>query len=154
MLSEGQQAPDFSLPDQDGRATSISEFRGRPVVLYFYPKDATPGCTTEACDFRDAQADLKNAGAVVLGVSPDTVASHRKFADKQTLNFPLLADPYRVAIQLYDVWHEKSMYGRTSMGVVRTTFVIDAQGVIRKIFPKVKVAGHVDAVRAVLADIG
>ncbi len=153
MPSEGQIAPEFTLNDQDGQAVRLSSFRGIPVVLYFYPKDATPGCTTEACDFRDASEPLSKAKAVVLGVSPDTSASHRKFADKQGLNFPLLADPDKVVIGAYGVWKEKSMYGRTSMGVERTTFVIDRQGVIRRIFPKVKVAGHVAVVLSTLAEI-
>lgn len=146
MLAEGQIAPDFTLPDADGRPVTLSSFRGRPVVLYFYPRDATPGCTTEACDFRDARADVERLGAVVLGISPDTVASHRKFADKQGLNFPLLADPEKTVIGAYGVWKEKTMYGRTSMGVERTTFLIDGEGHIRKIYPKVKVAGHSAAV--------
>jgi len=153
MPSEGQIAPEFTLNDQDGQAVSLSSFRGSPVVLYFYPRDATPGCTAEACDFRDASDSLLEAKAVVLGVSPDTSASHRKFSDKQSLNFPLLADPEKVVIYAYGVWKEKSMYGRTSMGVERTTFVIDRQGVIRKVFPKVKVAGHVATVLATLAEI-
>ncbi|MDB5350972.1 MAG: bcp 1 [Planctomycetota bacterium] len=150
MLVEGQLAPDFTLHDQDGQPVTLSALRGSPVVLYFYPRDATPGCTTEACDFRDANAVLARAGAKVLGVSPDTVASHRKFADKQALDFTLLADPDKAAIQAYGVWKEKTLYGKTSMGVERTTFVIDGQGVIRKIFPKVRVAGHVGNVLEVV----
>jgi peroxiredoxin Q/BCP len=146
MPTEGQLAPDFTLNDQDGHPVTLSKFRGRMVVLYFYPKDATPGCTTEACDFRDAEPDFSKHKAVVLGISPDTSASHRKFVDKQSLNFTLLADPDKTVIEAYDVWKEKSMYGRSFMGVERTTFFIDKKGVIRKVFPKVKVAGHVSQV--------
>ncbi|MEW4566236.1 thioredoxin-dependent thiol peroxidase [Tautonia sp. JC769] len=146
MVPEGQPAPDFSLPDQHGNPVSLSGLRGKPVLLYFYPRDATPGCTTEACDFRDARADYEAAGAVVLGVSPDTVESHRKFAEKHGLPFTLLADPEKEAIQAFGVWKEKTMYGKTSMGVERTTFLIDRDGVVRRVFPKVKVAGHVAAV--------
>ncbi len=146
MISEGQPAPDFTLNDQDGNAVTLSGFAGKPVVLYFYPKDDTPGCTTEACNFRDARSDYETAGAVVLGVSPDTSASHRKFADKFTLPFTLLADTEKAVVQLYGVWKEKNMYGKKSMGVERTTVVIDGKGVVRKIFPKVKVDGHVEKV--------
>lgn len=152
MIEEGQAAPDFSLPDQDGNAVKLSDLRGRPVVLYFYPRDATPGCTTEACDFRDALPDYDALGARVLGVSPDTVASHRKFIDKHGLPFTLLADPDKAVIQTYGVWKEKNMYGKKSMGVERTTVLIDADGVVRKVFPRVRVVGHVqkvlEAVRA------
>jgi peroxiredoxin Q/BCP len=151
MLSEGQLAPDFTLNDQDGRPVTLSQFRGSAVVLYFYPKDATPGCTTEACDFRDAEPDFSKLNAVVLGISPDTSDSHRKFVDRQSLNFTLLADPEKTVIEAYGVWQEKSMYGRTSMGVVRTTFVIDGKGVIRMVFRKVKVAGHVAQVLEAIA---
>lgn len=153
MPTEGQPAPDFTLNDQDGKPVTLSQFRGKPIVLYFYPKDATPGCTTEACDFRDAQPDFTKLDAVVFGISPDTVASHRKFVDKQSLNFTLLADPDKVAIGAYDVWKEKSMYGKTSMGVVRSTFVIDAHGVIRKVFPKVRVEGHAKQVLDVVSSL-
>jgi peroxiredoxin Q/BCP len=153
MVSEGQSAPDFTLPDQDGNPVSLSGLRGKPVLLYFYPRDATPGCTTEACDFRDARAEYEAAGAVVLGVSPDTVASHRKFADKHGLPFTLLADPDKEVIQAYGVWKEKNMYGKTSMGVERTTVVIDRDGVVRRVFPKVKVAGHVAEVMEALKSL-
>jgi peroxiredoxin Q/BCP len=146
MLAEGQPAPDFTLPDQDGNPVHLSALKGQPVVLYFYPRDATPGCTTEACDFRDALPDYQGLGARVLGISPDTVASHRKFADAQGLPFTLLADPEREVIQAYGVWKEKNMYGKKSMGVERTTVVIDADGVVRKVFPRVRVAGHVQKV--------
>jgi peroxiredoxin Q/BCP len=153
MVSEGQPAPDFSLPDQHGNPVTLSGLRGKPVLLYFYPRDATPGCTTEACDFRDARADYEAAGAVVLGVSPDTVESHRKFAEKYGLPFTLLADPEKEAIQSFGVWKEKNMYGKKSMGVERTTFLIDKDGIVRRIFPRVKVAGHVDAVLQALKSL-
>jgi peroxiredoxin Q/BCP len=142
----GEPAPDFTLRDQDDNAVTLSQFRGKTVVLYFYPRDATPGCTTEACDFRDHAEEFLRNGAVVLGVSPDNVSSHRKFREKQGLTFPLLADPEKVAIQAYDVWKEKNMYGKKSMGVERSTFVIDAQGIVRKVFAKVRVPGHVTSV--------
>lgn len=146
MLEAGQVAPEFTLPDQDGNPVSLSQFRGKPVVLYFYPKDDTPGCTTEACAFRDARQDYEAAGAVVLGVSPDSPKSHKKFVDKHSLNFTLLADTERVVCESYGVWQEKSMYGKTSFGVVRSTFVIGGDGVVVRAFPKVKVDGHSDAV--------
>jgi peroxiredoxin Q/BCP len=146
MIAEGRRAPDFTLENQDGQKVRLSDLRGRPVVLYFYPRDNTPGCTTEACAFRDAREDYAAAGAHVIGVSPDTVAAHRKFADKFKLPFTLLADPEKKACTAYGVWKEKKLYGKTSMGVERTTVVIDASGTIRKMFPKVKVAGHSDQV--------
>src|SRR4051812_215204 len=142
MIAEGTPAPDFTLPDQSGTPVTLSTLRGKPVVLYFYPKDDTPGCTTEACAFRDARTDYERAGARVLGVSPDTVSSHRKFADKHALTFTLLADPEKSVISSYGVWKEKTLYGKTSLGVERGTFVIDRDGVIRKIFARVKVDGH------------
>lgn len=150
MIAEGQSAPDFTLPDQDGQPVTLSALRGKPVVLYFYPKDDTSGCTAEACDFRDARADYEAAGAVVLGVSPDPVKSHRKFADKFQLPFRLLADVEKQVCSTYDVWKEKSMYGRKYMGVERTTFVIDKEGTVARIFPKVKVNGHSDEILASL----
>ena len=146
MLEEMQAAPDFTLNDQNGAEVTLSKHRGKPVVLYFYPKDDTPGCTSEACDFRDSRLDYEKAGAVVIGVSPDDVKSHAKFATKHGLNFTLAADVDRNVCEAYGVWQEKSMYGKTYMGVVRTTFVIDAEGIVRKVFPKVKVDGHCDAV--------
>jgi peroxiredoxin Q/BCP len=146
MIAEGQKAPDFTLADHDGKDVSLSGQRGKPVVLYFYPKDDTPGCTTEACAFRDARADYEKAGAIVLGVSPDDAKSHAKFTKKFGLNFPLLADVGAKVCNDYGVWKEKSMYGRTYMGVERTTFVIDRDGVVRKVFAKVKVDGHAGAV--------
>lgn len=150
MVAEGQPAPAFSLADQQGNEHTLASYKGKPVVLYFYPKDDTPGCTTEACAFRDARADYAKAGAIVLGVSPDTVKSHKKFADKFSLDFPLLADVEKTVCEAYGVWKEKSMYGKTYMGVERTTFVIDKEGLITKIFPKVKVDGHCDAVLATI----
>lgn len=150
MIDAGQPAPDFTLQDQDGNPVTLSKLRGTPVVLYFYPKDDTPGCTKEACAFRDARADYETAGARVLGVSPDTVASHDKFRRKYELPFTLLADPEKTVCEQYGVWQEKNMYGKKSMGVVRTTFVIDRQGIVRKVFPRVKVDGHSDAVLAIL----
>ena len=154
MIAEGLPAPDFTLFDQNGEAITLSSLKGSPVVLYFYPKDDTPGCTTEACDFRDAQPDYRATGAKVLGVSPDDVKSHGKFATKFQLPFPLLADTETKVAQLFDVWKEKSMYGKTYMGIERTTIVIDGAGIVRKIFPKVKVPGHSDAVLEVLKSIG
>jgi peroxiredoxin Q/BCP len=150
MIETGQPAPDFTLNDQHGKPVTLSGLKGSPVVLYFYPKDDTPGCTREACAFRDARADYERAGARVLGVSPDTVASHETFATKYELPFTLLADPEKAVCERYGVWQEKSMYGKTSMGVVRTTFVIDGNGVVRKVFPKVKVDGHSEAVLAAI----
>src|ERR1700683_2750987 len=142
MIEQGQNAPDFELPDQDGRAAKLSDFRGTPVVLFFYPKADTPGCTTQACGVRDHQADYDTAGAVVLGVSPDPVKKIAKFAEKFTLGFPLLADEDHAVAEAYGVWVEKSMYGRTYMGNERTTFVIGPDGVITAVFRKVKPAEH------------
>jgi thioredoxin-dependent peroxiredoxin len=146
MLEPGQPAPDFTLHDQDGKEVTLSKLKGSPVVLYFYPKDDTSGCTKQACAFRDDFAAYKKAGAKILGVSPDPVKSHAKFAGKHELPFTLLADVDKTVGQAYGVWKEKSMYGRTYMGIERTTFIIDAQGNISRIFPKVKVAGHSEAV--------
>lgn len=139
-------APDFTLLSDTGESVTLSSFRGRPVVLYFYPKDDTPGCTTEACEFRDAFPTFGAVNAVVLGVSPDTVKSHAKFRARFELPFPLLADTEKAVSQAYGVWKEKSMYGRKYMGVERTTFVIDAAGDIVTVFEKVKPAGHAAAV--------
>src|SRR5271165_3199674 len=150
MLEVGKKAPAFTLPDQDGKAVKLSSFKGHPVVLYFYPKDDTPGCTQEACDFRDAHAALKKAGAVVLGVSPDESRSHSKFAGKYQLPFTLLADPDHGVAEAYGAWAEKSLYGRKYMGIVRSTFLIDAEGKVARVWPKVKVRGHVDEVREAL----
>ncbi|MGB6563623.1 MAG: thioredoxin-dependent thiol peroxidase [Candidatus Binataceae bacterium] len=144
---EGRKAPPFELSDGGGKTVSLKELLGRGnLVLYFYPKDLTPGCTVEACDFRDTAARLKAAGAQVVGVSADSPDSHRKFTDKHTLNFPLLSDADNRVTRLYGVYKKKSLYGREFMGIERTTFVIDRAGVIRRVFPKVKVAGHANAV--------
>lgn len=148
MLEEGKLAPDFTLVDQAGNVVTLSKLKGSPVVLYFYPKDDTPGCTKEACDFRDGFAEYKKAGAVILGVSPDTSASHAKFAKKFDLPFTLLADDAKKVSEVYGVWKEKSMYGRTYMGVERTTVLIDAAGAIAQIWRKVRVRGHAEAVLA------
>jgi thioredoxin-dependent peroxiredoxin len=139
----GTQAPDFQLKDQNGKDVKLSQFRGKNVVLYFYPKDDTPGCTREACDFRDQHSAVREAGAVVLGVSPDTTASHQKFATKFSLPFPLLADTERKVCDAYGVWGEKSLYGRKFQGVTRATFLIDTEGKVARVWPKVKVDGHV-----------
>lgn len=145
-LRTGQNAPAFSLLADTGETIALEGLKGKKVVLYFYPKDDTPGCTLEACNFRDSFARLQSAGAVVLGVSKDSVELHKKFKAKYSLPFALLADTAGTLVQAYGVWKEKSMYGRNYMGIERTTFLIDAQGKIRKIYPKVKVAGHVDEV--------
>jgi thioredoxin-dependent peroxiredoxin len=150
MLAIGSAAPDFRLPSDTGAVVSLSSLRGKTVVLYFYPKDSTPGCTTEACDFRDNLARLTAKGALVFGVSADSVDSHLRFKQKQSLNFPLLSDPEKKVLNAYKVWQEKSLYGRKFMGILRTTYVINGQGKISHVFPKVKVAGHVDQVLSVL----
>jgi peroxiredoxin Q/BCP len=149
-LQEGGKAPAFRLADQDGNKVALKDFAGRKVVLYFYPKDMTPGCTREAQGFQAALAAIKRKGAAVLGVSKDSVATHRKFCDKYALRFPLLADVDGKVIEKYGVWQEKNMYGKKTMGIVRTTFVIDEAGKILRIFPKVKVDGHVEKVLEVL----
>ena len=151
MLSTGDPAPDFTLSDADGNPISLSDFKGQKVVLYFYPKDNTPGCTKEACGFRDAQDDYMEANAVVIGVSPDSEKSHQRFRDKYDLPFLLLADPERQAIEGYDVWKEKNMYGKKYMGVERSTFIIDEDGILLEILRKVKVDGHVQSVLASLS---
>jgi thioredoxin-dependent peroxiredoxin len=152
-IEEGAIAPDFTLPADDGRAVTLSELRGKPVVLYFYPKDDTPGCTKEACAFRDRSADLAAYGAVVLGVSPDDVASHGKFRDKFHLNFPLLADPMHQVAEAYGAWREKNMYGKKSMGIQRSTFLIDREGRVKKAWKKVSVDGHDEEVLTALAGV-
>lgn len=142
MLEVGTKAPDFTLPDQNGNMHSLSEYRGKKVILYFYPKDNTAGCTKQACGFAERYPQFTEMGAVVLGVSKDSVASHKKFEEKYGLPFTLLADPELVAIQAYDVWQEKKNYGKTYMGVVRTTYLIDENGKIVKAFDKVKAADN------------
>ena len=142
----GNPAPDFQLQDQNGNDVKLSQFRGKNVVLYFYPKDDTPGCTREACDFRDQHSAVREAGAVVLGVSPDDTKSHQKFATKFSLPFPLLADTGHQVAESYGVWGEKSLYGRTFMGITRATFLIDTEGKVARVWPKVKVQGHVQEI--------
>ena len=138
MLDVGMKAPDFKLQDKDGREITLSVFRGKKVVLYFYPKDNTPGCTKQACAFASAYDGFKTKGVEVIGVSKDSVASHVKFAEKYNLPFILISDPELKAIKAYDVWQEKKMYGKVTFGVVRTTYVIDEEGIIEKVMPKVK----------------
>ena len=138
MLEVGMKAPDFTLFDKDGRKVSLSDYIGKKVVLYFYPKDNTPGCTRQACAFAGAYAGFKSKNVEVIGISKDSVASHVKFAEKYGLDFVLLSDPDRVAIEAYGVWQEKKMCGKVGMGVVRTTFIIDENGIIEKVMPKVK----------------
>ncbi len=150
MPQAGDKAPAFQLPDQDGNTVSLAQFAGRSVVLYFYPKDNTPGCTVEACDFRDEHSALQAAGAVVLGASGDSTASHQKFATKFNLPFPLLADVDHALAEAYGVWGEKSLYGRKFMGITRATFLIGPDGVVKQVWPKVKVNGHVTEVLAAL----
>lgn len=152
MIEQGDKAPDFQLPDQDGRAVKLSDLRGQPVVVYFYPKADTPGCTTQACGVRDHRSDYADAGAVVLGISPDPVAKVKKFHDKQGLNFALLADEGHAVADTYGVWVQKSMYGRTYWGVQRTTFIVDSGGTIAEVLRNVKPAKHDDQVLAALAE--
>ncbi len=152
-LQEHRAAPAFSLPGSTGNAISLADFKGKKVVLYFYPKDDTPGCTKEACSFRDGIKDLEKAGAAILAVSPDDVTSHRKFRDKFSLPFPLLADTDHAVAEMYGVWKEKSMYGKTYMGIERTTFIIDGRGNIAKIFSRVKVENHLAEVLAALNEV-
>jgi len=142
MISEGKKAPDFKLQNQDGKTISLNEYKGKKVILYFYPKDDTPGCTKEACNFRDEFPKFGNIDAVILGVSPDSVASHKKFTEKYRLPFNLLSDEKKEVLENYGVWKQKNMLGKKYMGVERTTVVIDEEGKIKKIFPKVKVDGH------------
>lgn len=150
MIQEGDLAPDFSLSADDGSEVRLSDLRGQRVVLYFYPKDDTSGCTTQACDLRDSLPQIDSRGAVVLGVSPDPVKSHVKFRDKYGLNFPLLADEDHQVAEAYGVWQEKSMYGKKYWGIVRSTFVVDPQGVVKEAWYKVKPKGHADRVLEVL----
>ena len=138
MLTAGMKAPDFSLSDQHGNTVSLADFAGKKIVLYFYPRDNTPGCSRQACAFAGAYEDFKTMDVAVIGVSKDSVASHVKFAEKYSLPFTLLSDPELQAIQAYDVWQEKKNYGKVSMGVVRSTYIIDENGIIEKVMPKVK----------------
>ena len=142
MLNPNTPAPDFALPDQNGEIRRLSDYRGRKVILYFYSKDMTSGCTKQACGFAELYPQFSEKGAVILGVSKDTVASHKKFEEKYGLPFTLLSDPEKAVIQAYDVWKEKKMSGKVSMGVVRTTYLIDEEGIIRKAFGNVKAADN------------
>jgi thioredoxin-dependent peroxiredoxin len=150
MLKVGDKAPNFKLPTGDGEVLSLKDLKGKKVVLYFYPKDNTSGCTKEACSFQENIKTVKKKGAVVIGVSADSIASHAKFAAKFDLSFPLLSDESKEVITAYGVWKEKSMYGRKYFGIERTTFVVDETGTIKNIFSKVKVNGHTDEVLSVL----
>jgi peroxiredoxin Q/BCP len=151
VIDEGDQAPDFTLQSDAGTDVTLSSLRGRPVVLYFYPKDDTPGCTAQACGIRDVYGEFERAGAVVLGVSPDSERSHVKFKEKYGLPFPLLADPDHAVAERYGVWREKKFAGKSYMGVVRSTFVIDGDGTLKKVMHNVKPATHADDVLAALA---
>ena len=153
-LEEGSKAPDFTLLTHDGTKLKLSSLKGAPVVLYFYPKDDTPGCTKEACGFRDAKTKLAKLGAVVLGVSPDTPASHEKFRAKYKLPFTLLCDPDHTVAEKYGAWREKNMYGKKSMGIARSTYLIDAAGKVAKVFKAVKPDVHADQVLAALKELG
>jgi peroxiredoxin Q/BCP len=150
MVEEGKPAPDFELASDTGDRVKLSDLRGKPVVLYFYPKDDTPGCTTQACGIRDVYSDFRERGAVVLGVSPDDEASHVKFKEKYSLPFTLLADPEHAVAEEYGVWKERTMYGKSSMGIERSTFVIDADGVVAKAMRRVKPDTHAADVLAAL----
>ncbi len=153
-IEAGSKAPDFTLTADDGAKVKLSALRGKPVVVYFYPKDDTPGCTKEACAFRDQKAVLTKLGAAVFGVSPDDVESHVKFRDKFKLNFPLLADLDHKVADKYGAWREKNMYGKTSMGIQRSTFLIDAEGKVAQVWKKVNVDGHDEEVIAALKELG
>ncbi len=153
MLEVGEQAPAFELADQDGQTHTLDGYRGRWLVVYFYPKDYTPGCTKEACSFRDAASELAALDAAVVGVSADDAGAHQKFAQKHGLNFPLLVDPDKAMLEAYGAWGEKQMYGRRYMGVSRITYVIDPEGRVAKVWPKVTAEGHADEVRAALAEL-
>jgi thioredoxin-dependent peroxiredoxin len=150
MLQVGKRAPAFSLVNADGKKISLKDYAGKSVVLYFYPRDSTPGCTLEAQDFQRALPEFKKRKAVVLGVSPDTTASHCKFRDKFELSFDLLSDPEHAVLEKYGAWGEKTLYGKKSVGVIRTTVLIDPDGNVQRVFPKVKVNNHVNAVLAAL----
>ncbi|MEK7670270.1 MAG: thioredoxin-dependent thiol peroxidase [Bacteroidota bacterium] len=150
MLNVGEKAPDFSLPTGYGKVLSLKDFRGKKVVLYFYPKDDTPGCTREACSFEENLDAVRKKGAVVIGVSADTPDSHQKFAKKYGLSFPLVSDEKKNIVEAYGVWKQKSFMGRTYLGIERTTFVIDKEGKIQNMFEKVRVDGHTDQVLAAL----
>ena len=150
MVEPGSPAPPFTLESGDGDSVTLSDLRGRQVVLYFYPRDDTPGCTIQACDLRDSWQTIQEAGAVVLGVSPDGPASHVRFAQKFQLPFPLLADEDHAVAEAYGAWGERSMYGKTYMGIIRSTVIIDGEGIVSHVFPRVKSKGHADKVLAAL----
>jgi len=152
-LEVGVEAPDFTLPSDTGETIHLKSLRGRPVVLYFYPKDDTPGCTREACAFRDLKAEMEKLGAVVLGVSTDDLDSHRKFRQKYNLNFPLLSDTDHKVAEMFGAWREKVRFGKKSMGIQRSTFLIDANGIIRKVWKNVKVDGHDEQVLSALREL-
>jgi len=152
-IEEGDEAPDFTLRSDRGKSVTLHELRGHPVVLYFYPRDDTSGCTREACAFRDRKAEIEAHGARLLGVSPDSVESHGAFRDKYELNFPLLADPGHKVAERYGAWREKNMYGKKTLGIQRSTFLIDGTGVVRKAWKRVHVDGHDDQVLAALDDL-
>jgi thioredoxin-dependent peroxiredoxin len=152
MLEEGKKAPEIKLKDQNGNIVSLNEFKGQKVVVYFYPKDDTTGCTKEACSFRDEFPRFEKLETKVIGISPDSVESHKKFADKYNLPFTLLSDEGKETVEAYDVWKQKSMYGRNYMGVERTTYIVDEYGKIQKVFPKVKVENHIAEVLKVLIE--
>lgn len=152
-LQIGDKAPNFSLPNQDNAEISLQDFRGSWVVLYFYPKDKTPGCTQEACDFRDNLANLSGLNAVVLGVSPDSVKTHQSFIDKESLNFTLLSDTDKKSLKAYGAWGLKKLYGKEYEGVIRSTFLIDPQGKIAFLWKNVKVKGHIDAIKEKLQEL-
>lgn len=154
MVVEGEAAPDFRLQGDDGQMHGLKDFRGKNLVLYFYPADDTPGCTREACSFRDNLARVRSLGAEVVGVSRDDLASHAKFRAKYSLSFPLLSDASGAVTQVYGVWKQKNLYGKTYMGIERTTFIIDGKGRVAKVFPRVKVDGHTDEVLAALKAMG
>lgn len=153
MIEEGKKAPAFTLESSSGAKTSLKDHRGKWVVLYFYPRDNTPGCTIEAQEFRDAKGELAKRDAVVLGVSKDSIASHEKFAAKYALDFALLSDPEGAVLEKYGAWGEKNLYGKKSMGILRTTVLIDPAGTVRKVFPKVRVKDHVEKVLAALDEL-
>jgi thioredoxin-dependent peroxiredoxin len=153
MLKAGSKAPPFSLGADDGGTVRLADLRGRTVVLYFYPKDDTPGCTKEACSVRDAWTDVQETGAVVFGVSPDDAASHQRFRAKFRLPFALLSDPDHAVAEAYGAWGEKSMYGKQYQGILRTTFVIDGTGTVRRVFEKVKPEGHAEEVLAAVREL-
>jgi peroxiredoxin Q/BCP len=154
MVNPGDKAPDFALPATDGTKVRLKDLRGKNVVLYFYPKDDTPGCTTQACDLRDNLASIAGKGAAVLGVSPDPIASHVRFRDKFQINFPLLSDEDHKVAETYGVWKEKSMYGKKYWGIERSSFIIDEKGVVREAWRKVSPKGHAEKVREALSRLG